>query len=226
MLQSGGLRRSIRGARIRYVNLMLAPQACLLALPISERPRTICREGRMQAQVLALLPVLERAGLGVAISHSDGSIAARNGLFEAVLARLGAAYRQGLPLRLPQRLRLALDRNPGTPVFLDSRKPKSILGQRFADGNALSIVVLVDLRQRPEPHASTLQRCFALTPCEARLASALASGLRLRDIAERYGVEVGTIRAQLKTVFLKTGTQRQSELVSLLARLPLFSDVG
>jgi DNA-binding CsgD family transcriptional regulator len=180
----------------------------------------------MQAQVLALLPVLERAGLGVAISHSDGSIAVRNGLFEAVLARLGGAYRQGLPLRLPQRLRLALDRNPGTPVFLDSRKPKSILGQRFADGNALSIVVLVDLRQRPEPDASTLQHCFALTPCEARLASAIASGVRLRDIAERYGVEVGTIRAQLKTVFLKTGTQRQSELVSLLAPLPLFSNVS
>jgi hypothetical protein len=30
------------------------------------------------------------------------------------------------------------------------------------------------------------------------------------------------IRAQLKSVFLKSGTRRQSELVSLLGRLPLF----
>jgi DNA-binding CsgD family transcriptional regulator len=193
-----------------------------LALPKSKRPRTH-HVGRPYA------------GFGARSASSTGARRpgrrdlpfgwnhrARNRLFEDVLARLGGEYREGLPLRLPQRLRHALDRNPITPAFLDARRPKSILAQRFADGNGFSIVVLVDLRQRPEPHAATLQHSFGLTRCEARLASSLASGLRLRDIAQRYGVEVGTIRAQLKSVFLKTGTQRQSELVSLLARLPLF----
>jgi DNA-binding CsgD family transcriptional regulator len=101
-------------------------------------------------------------------------------------------------------------------------RPKSILAQRFAGGNGLSIVLLADLKYRAEPNAVTLQQCFRLTPCEARLAGALATGVRLTEIAQRYGVEVGTIRAQLKSVFLKTGTRRQSELVSLLARLPPF----
>ena len=176
----------------------------------------------MQAPAASLLALLERAGLGIAICQGNGSIAAHNRLFDNVLARLGGAYKEGLPLRLPHLLTLALERNPQKPAFLDARRPKSILAQRFADGNGLSIVVLLDLKDRPEPHARTLQHCFRLTPCEARLASALATGLRLTDIAERYRVEVGTLRAQLKSVFVKTGTQRQSELVSLLARLPLF----
>jgi len=176
----------------------------------------------MQAPALTLLPLLERAGVGVAICERGGGIAARNRLFDHVLARLGWAYREGLPERLPSRLALALERHPQRPAFLDMPRPKSILAQRFAGGNGLSIILLADLKHRPEPDAVTLQQCFRLTPCEARLAGALATGLRLTEIAQRYGVEVGTVRAQLKSVFLKTGTRRQSELVSLLARLPLF----
>ena len=176
----------------------------------------------MHAPATSLLPLLERAGLGIAICLADGSIAAHNRMFDNVLARLGGAYKEGLPVRLPHLLAVALDRNPHKPAFLDVPRPKSILAQRFADGNGLSIIFVADLKHRPEPHSQTLQHCFRLTRCEARLASALATGLSLRDIAERYGVEVGTIRAQLKSVFLKTGAQRQSELVSLLARLPLF----
>ena len=60
---------------------------------------------------------------------------------------------------------------------------------------------------------------FGLTRREARVASALATGLQLQEIAALHGVGMGTVRSQLKSIFVKTGTNRQPELVALLARL-------
>jgi DNA-binding CsgD family transcriptional regulator len=59
---------------------------------------------------------------------------------------------------------------------------------------------------------------FGLTPAEQRLAVQLASGLSLRQSADRLGITYQTARSQLKAVFSKTGTSRQAELVALLAR--------
>jgi DNA-binding CsgD family transcriptional regulator len=61
---------------------------------------------------------------------------------------------------------------------------------------------------------------FDLTPAEARLAAHLASGATLQAVAERLGISKETARNQLKMVFAKTGTNRQAQLVALLARLP------
>jgi DNA-binding CsgD family transcriptional regulator len=67
--------------------------------------------------------------------------------------------------------------------------------------------------------AETLRTRFGLTPAETRLALALANGMGLRDAAERNGVRLSTARVQLKSIFSKTETHRQAELVALLARL-------
>jgi DNA-binding CsgD family transcriptional regulator len=66
-----------------------------------------------------------------------------------------------------------------------------------------------------------LQQVFNLTPAEARLASGLGKGLDLQEISDLHGVSVGTLRVQLKSVFSKTQTKRQAQLVVLLARLVL-----
>lgn len=57
---------------------------------------------------------------------------------------------------------------------------------------------------------------FGLTPAEARLSVALASGLSLRDSAAKSQIAVGTARQYLNRIFSKTGVSQQSELVSLL----------
>ena len=57
---------------------------------------------------------------------------------------------------------------------------------------------------------------FNLTAGEARLANAIADGQSLRETADRTGVSVHTVRAQLGAVFAKTGTRRQADLVRLL----------
>jgi len=61
-------------------------------------------------------------------------------------------------------------------------------------------------------------RTFRLTPAEARLAVNLASGASLTETADEFGVTHNTVRAQLRAIFDKTETHRQSDLVRLLQR--------
>jgi DNA-binding CsgD family transcriptional regulator len=55
-----------------------------------------------------------------------------------------------------------------------------------------------------------------ITRAEARLASMLADGISLEEVAEALLVSIQTVRSQLKSVFAKTGVTRQAELVALL----------
>lgn len=66
-----------------------------------------------------------------------------------------------------------------------------------------------------------LWRAFSFTDSEARLAEALLNGATLADFAREREVSKQTLRNQLVGVMRKTGTRRQSELVSLLTRLAL-----
>ena len=85
---------------------------------------------------------------------------------------------------------------------------------------ARAILVLTDLGRRPaRPEASLLAAAFDLTPAEARVAALLTTGASLEQAASQLGVSVGTLRFQLRAVFAKTGTGRQADLLTLLARL-------
>lgn len=60
---------------------------------------------------------------------------------------------------------------------------------------------------------------FGLTPSEIRLCGVLAQNYTLKEAADMLSVTHETARQRLKTIFQKTGTNRQSELVALLKRL-------
>lgn len=57
---------------------------------------------------------------------------------------------------------------------------------------------------------------FGLTRAEARLCLDLADGLTLNDYCANWGVTIGTARGQLKGIFAKTSTNRQSDLLRLI----------
>jgi DNA-binding CsgD family transcriptional regulator len=60
---------------------------------------------------------------------------------------------------------------------------------------------------------------FNLTPTEAHIAVAIASGRRLPEIAADRGIRIETVRTHSKRVFAKTRTRGQVELTALLTRL-------
>lgn len=64
-----------------------------------------------------------------------------------------------------------------------------------------------------------LERLFNLTRTEAELTVRLAHGESPEAIACARGVSVETVRSQLRTVFRKTGTHRQGELVCLVGKV-------
>lgn len=58
---------------------------------------------------------------------------------------------------------------------------------------------------------------FKITPAEARIVAKLAALKTVEEASDDLGISVSTARSQLKSVFGKTGTRSQSELLMLLA---------
>ena len=54
---------------------------------------------------------------------------------------------------------------------------------------------------------------------EGRLGRRSADGKTLAEISETRRTSIHTVRNQLKSLLLKTGTRRQSEVVALVERL-------
>ena len=75
------------------------------------------------------------------------------------------------------------------------------------------------LGPRPGPPAAILAKTFRLTPSEAKLACIIARGAPPYIAARELKISRETARNQLKSVFAKTGTHRQSELVALLSQV-------
>ena len=79
--------------------------------------------------------------------------------------------------------------------------------------------MFVDLEARLATEPGDLVRAFGLTPGEARFASKLIEEELVEAAADRLGITYETARKILKSVFVKTDTHRQGQLIALMARL-------
>ena len=70
-----------------------------------------------------------------------------------------------------------------------------------------------------------LHGLFDLTPAEGNLAQQLVTGETLTSLADKLDLSQETLRSQLKSIFAKTGTHRQSMLVRLLAGISEYNDL-
>ena len=82
-----------------------------------------------------------------------------------------------------------------------------------------ALLTLNALGPKPGPPAAILARTFRLTPAEAKLACVIARGASPGIVARELKISRETARDQLKSVFAKTGTHRQSELVALILQV-------
>ena len=96
---------------------------------------------------------------------------------------------------------------------------------RFRQVAALVLIVDPVSRARIEP--GLVQSMLGLTPTESEIASLLAEGRTLRQIAAITDREYSTVRTHLKHVFVKLSVSRQFEVTQLvlaLADLPVSRD--
>ncbi|HTF84937.1 MAG TPA: helix-turn-helix transcriptional regulator [Cellvibrio sp.] len=81
------------------------------------------------------------------------------------------------------------------------------------------LVVARTEREQEDNKLVVLQMVYALTKAETEIALHIYHGKSPEAIASLRGVSVGTVRAQLKSIFVKLGVNRQAELVAKLSRL-------
>ena len=94
--------------------------------------------------------------------------------------------------------------------------PVSGPGDRGAARKHEVLLVVADPAAERDLSAPMLRALYGFTPAEAEVARALARGLDVQAIAERHKVSKETLRTQLKALYAKTDTRRQTELVRLL----------
>jgi DNA-binding CsgD family transcriptional regulator len=114
---------------------------------------------------------------------------------------------------------VTLPRQERYPILAYASRPTGVSADCFAPCQA--IVVLVDLEARVRLVEQDLMNTFGLTPAEARLASRVSSGESIEEAAIELGVTYETTRKHLKSIFQKTGTHRQAQMVALLAHFSL-----
>ena len=69
------------------------------------------------------------------------------------------------------------------------------------------------------PPIDNLRSLYRLTPAEAKLACALATGKTIAQCSVDRGVSVNTTKTQLNALLGKTGLHRQVDLVRLLVAM-------
>jgi DNA-binding CsgD family transcriptional regulator len=114
-------------------------------------------------------------------------------------------------------------RASGLPLllFVSAVRPEVAMQ---AMGPALRWMVVLHDPQEPLPVIDPflVGECFGLSPAESRVAVALARGYTIKEIAQRHRTSVNTVRTQVKNVLDKTRSDRQVELVRLVAGIPTF----
>lgn len=85
-----------------------------------------------------------------------------------------------------------------------------------------ALLFAFDPEAAPAVQAELVQRLFGLSDAEACLAVALCAGRTLEEASVERGTTLNTVRSQLKSIFGKTGTNRQADLVSVLLASPAY----
>lgn len=100
------------------------------------------------------------------------------------------------------------------------------INSRVSITHPTALVVITSIERMANLPPDVISGALGLSPAEARLASALAAGRTLAEYAEETGHSQNTVRNQLASIFNRTGTSRQAELVALIGRLEPRIDMG
>lgn len=175
----------------------------------------------------SIAAALEAANVGVICVDANGRIEHLN----RVAARLRDANQSSFNTGLGHALAAAVQNGEslGTVVsrvrlsatsVLEFRSipetPSSVASFMVAKRRAFTVEELSTERTVPP---AAIADALGLTPAEARLCAALARGLSVGQAANALGVKVTTVRTQLRSVFAKTETANQSQLMRVLLRV-------
>lgn len=213
-------------------------QLCEILLPHFRRAvHLYSRMFKADVEKKLFQSTFDRMRIATVILDEDGRVLTTNNLADRMLAErtLLSVDKQGLhcryrasELQMQEAIRLALSA-PDAPQITaltlsgSAHGELRVLVKRIPNvspmpGNQRAAVAVFvhDPAQRSAPRADILRALFQLTPAEAALAQLLAEGFSLDEAGEQLGITRNTIKSRLRSVFDKTGTQRQAALVRVL----------
>ena len=110
-------------------------------------------------------------------------------------------------------LRLFDSKGNSAALFLHLLKD---YGPQTADYGFCAALFLTTQTRDPKVDALRLRVTFNFTPAEERLVKDLIRGRSLKEAGEDFHLGRETLKSQLSSLFRKTGTHRQGELVAFL----------
>jgi len=139
------------------------------------------------------------------VSWNLNATRALDGVLHRLLWKLGEVK----PVVLPRRV--------GRPIIAYPSRLSNTPYDCFAPAQVL--IVFADLEARRQVDMQPLMDAFGLCLSEARVTSLLVRGMSIENAAESLGIAVSTARNQIKSVFEKTDTHSQGQLISLVSQL-------
>lgn len=199
---------------------------------------------RLRARYAAVLAVLDRVHVGLAIALASGEVIVTNEEADRILA-LGdgivlsrhnrllcrdpsqtealrsyitqAALTAGGEADRPESL-VAVARPSGNHPFLIEVAPLSDATGELDRSLSAAFITMIDPHNTPNVNVSRFAALFGLTQAEAAVCGHMVNGLTGPVIAEMRGTKPETVKAQMAAVLTKTGTRRRSELIRLVVR--------
>jgi DNA-binding CsgD family transcriptional regulator len=165
-------------------------------------------------RVLARGDLFLPAGDYLSCADPDCDVRLMMALRSLVLAPQTAASAAAPPAeRTSLRIRRK-DDDRAVVATLIALRPQATMGSFGATPHAL--VTLYDSSASPDTDPFALAATFDFTPAEAKVASRIAAGLTIKEVAGELGLSSWTVRSHLDAMFGKTGTRRQADLVRVL----------
>lgn len=192
-------------------------------------------------RIQAAMQALKMAGLPAAVLGEDGRVLNANDQMEAFGAQIvftahdrlrfqnaDAQRHLDAALRRPQFIRSGTSRaSQSFPLPRVEDTPPAVVHLLPVRGNARDIfaraaffLIVTPIDTGSVPTAELIAGLFDLSPAEARIARALASGATVAGAAGQLGLSPETVRTHIKAIFSKTGLSRQADLLAILARVP------
>lgn len=199
----------LAAARSENASLHAALNSLAIGVILVAQDARVITMNRVAERLVAENDGLSATHQGLRAKRMEESTNLEKLIAEASLTSAGKGLNAGGAMNISRVNRAALH------VLVSPVRGLELEGGQFVR----AVVFVTDPTEQIRPTPETLRILFGLTPAECRLASLLADGRSPTEIAEMLAVSKNTLKSQLASIFSKTGTSRQAELVRLLLQI-------
>jgi DNA-binding CsgD family transcriptional regulator len=201
----------------------------------------------LQVRFNAINAVLDKLKLGVALVTDKGALVLQNNRFEDILKqhdgisvnRMGLLEFGATAERVRGRFANCLEgycnslypdgeqakfvfpRKSGNLGYVASLCPLGSLIAESSEASKLTVFIVKDPHSEDSVSVDAIRALCELTEAETEICTMLVNGQTINDISERRNVRPTTTRNQVASIFEKTGSKSQSQLIRFALNVDL-----